>query len=141
MKYELNVYELGEFLKKIEKEHNLSILIKSTLSGGWMTITGEASIQKIPSEESHCCSKKDNIIDILIKAENEQGITIKLTGAKDKKFIIDISAARYRELSSNNLTINQIKVNENECKLRIDENIIFAIKANAENIEKLLISN
>lgn len=71
MKYELNVYELGGFLKKIEKEYNLNILIKLILSGGWMIIIGEVLIKKILSEELYCCSKKDNIIDILVNDENE----------------------------------------------------------------------
>ena len=81
----------------------------------------------------------DNIIDIKIKNENNQdGTIIKITGAKNKKFNVDISSTRYKEVLSNNLTINQIKVNENESKLRIDENIIFTIKASVDEIAKII---
>ncbi len=140
MKLELTVSELGKVLKKIEEKYKLDILIKSILSGGWMTIIGEAMIVKVPSDISiGCGGKSDNIIDIKIKIENQQdGIIVKLTGAKNKKFIIDISSTRYKEVLSNNLTINQIKVNENESKLRIDEDIIFTIKASVNEIAKII---
>ena len=140
MKLELTVSELGKVLKKIEEKYKLDILIKSILSGGWMTIIGEAMIVKVPSDISiGCGGKSDNIIDIKIKIENQQdGIIVKLTGAKNKKFIIDISSTRYKEVFSNNLTINQIKVNENESKLRIDEDIIFTIKASVNEIAKII---
>ena len=140
MKLKLTVWELGEALNKIEEKYKLDILIKSILSGGWMTIIGEAMILKVPSDISiGCGGKSDNIIDIKIKIENQQdGIIVKLTGAKNKKFIIDISSTRYKEVFSNNLTINQIKVNENESKLRIDEDIIFTIKASVNEIAKII---
>lgn len=139
MKLELTIEELGMALDKIEKEHKLNILVKSTLSGGWMTMTGEAIILKVPrSIESGCASKGNNIIDIKINGENQEGTIIKITGAKNKKFNVDISSTRYRELTSNNLTINQVKINENECKLRIDEDIIFTIGASAQEIIKLI---
>ena len=58
MKLELTVCELGEVLKKIEEKYKLDILVKSTLSGGWMTITGEATILKVPSDKKvGCCGK------------------------------------------------------------------------------------
>ena len=120
MKLELTVYELGKVLKKIEEKYKLDILVKSTLSGGWMTITGEATILKSPSDVIvGCGGKSDNIIDIKIKTEDDQeGIIFKITGAKNKKFNVDISSTRYKEVLSNNLTINQVKVNENESKLK-----------------------
>lgn len=137
MKLELTVYQLGKMLKKIEENNKLYILIKSTLSGGWMTMTGEATILKIPNDlTSECSGKSDNIINIKINGENNEGIIIKLTGAKNKKFNIDISSTRYRELAPNNLTINQVKINENECKLRIDEDIIFTIKTSVDKVMK-----
>lgn len=140
MKLELTVWELGEFLKEIEEKYKLEILVKSTLSGGWMTITGKAAILKYPSDEKTGCSGKgNNIIDIEVKNENNlEGIIIKITGAKNKKFNLDISSTRYKELNNNNLTINQIKINENESKLRIDENIIFTINAPVNEISKLI---
>lgn len=140
MVLELTICELGEALKKIEEKHKMNVLIKSNLSGGWMTITGEACMEKIPNPNKVSCSgKEDNIIHIRVKNENnEDGSIIKITGAKNKKFNIDISSSRYRELSPNNLTINQIKVNEKESKLRIDENIIFTINAPVDEIASII---
>lgn len=136
MKLELTIDELGKSLKKLEEKYKLDMLVKLTLSGGWMTIKGEATILKIPNDlEINCSGNSDNIIDIKIKSEdNEEGGIIKITGAKNKKFNVDISSTRYKELRPNNLTINQIKVNENESKLRIDEDIIFTIKASVDKI-------
>ena len=140
MKLELAVCELGKALKQIEENYKLDILVKSTLSGGWMTITGKANILKVPSDEKVGCSgKSDNIIDINIKTQDQQdGIVVKITGAKNKKFNVDISSTRYKEVLSNKLTINQVKVNENESKLRIDEDIIFTIKASVDELANVI---
>lgn len=139
MKLDLTVFELGKALKELEEKYKLNILVKLTLSGGWMTITGEANILKYPSDLNFGCNGKDNIIDINIKSENsKEGSIIKITGAKEKKFNIDISSTRYKELRPNNLTIDKIKINENESKLRIDENIIFTIKASIDEINELI---
>lgn len=138
MVLELTICELGEALKKIEEKHKLNVLVKSNLSGGWMTITGEACVEKIPNPNKVSCSgKEDNIIHIRVKNEKD-GITIKITGAKNKKFNIDISSSRYKEVNPNNLTINQIKVNEKESKLRIDENIIFTINAPVDYVTSII---
>ena len=140
MKLELTVCELGKILKKIEEKYKLDILVKLTLSGGWMTITGEATILKSPSDvKVGCGGNSDNIIDIKIKTEDSQeGIIVKLTGAKNKTFNIDILSTRYKEVLSNNLTINQVKINESESKLRIDEDIIFTIKASVDEVAKII---
>lgn len=140
MKLELDVYELGEVLKKIEEKHKLNILLKSELSGGWMTVTGEAAISKVPINNGNggCC-KKDNIIDIIVATkEDNDGIVVKLTGSQNKKFNIDISSTRYKEVLSNKLKQNPIKINENESKLRIDENIIFTIGASVDEIAEII---
>ncbi|WP_315080921.1 UDP-N-acetylglucosamine pyrophosphorylase [uncultured Clostridium sp.] len=139
MKLELTIFELGQVLKKLEKNHELDLLIKSTLNGGWMTLRGMANIQRVPGLTLGCSSKGNNIIDIRIKDNNGQGSTLKLTGAKEKKFNVEISSTRYMELSNKNkLNSNEIKVNQNECKLRIDENMIFTIKASADEVVKLI---
>lgn len=139
MNLELSVYELGNLLKKIEEKSQMDVLIKSNLSGGWMTITGNASIEKIPGESaSKCGGNKGNIIDISIKSKGEDSIPVKITGANNKKFSVSIAPTKYKELSPNNLSLNMIKINKNETKLRIDENIIFTIKDSVENVEKLV---
>ena len=139
MKVELTVKELGKVLKYIGEKYELDILLKSNLSGGWMTMTGKAEILSIPDGvKKGCTGKSDNIIDIKIIGDNGEGAVFKITGNKAKKFIIDISSTRYRELSKNSLTINQIKINDSECKLRIDEDMIFTIKDTEENISKII---
>lgn len=102
-----------------------------------MTITGNASIEKYP-DESGCSGKKDNIIHIRIKEDKEDGALIKITGAKDKKFNVDISSGKYKEISKTGLNLDMIKTNENETKLRIDQNIIFTIKTSVEKINELI---
>lgn len=140
MKLELDVYELGEILRKIEEKHKLNILLKAELSGGWMTITGEAGISKVPvNKGSGGCGKKDNIINITVTSEDHKGGTVvKLTGSQNKKFNIDISSTRYKEVLSNKLKANPIKINENESKLRIDEDIIFTIGASVDQISEII---
>lgn len=131
MKFELNIKELGEILKKINQKYKLKILVKSNLSGGWMTINGDAEVTKIPT-------LTDNIIHIKVDTNDDNGATIKLTGNKDKKFNIDVSNTRYREISKNGLTLNMIKEKEDECKLRIDDNIIFTINDSEKEISEII---
>jgi hypothetical protein len=140
MKLELDIYELGEILRKIEEKHKLNILLKAGLSGGWMTITGKAGISKVPINKGNGgCGKKDNIIDITVATEgNKDGIVVKLTGSQNKKFSIDISSTRYKEVLSNKLNQNSIKINENESKLRIDEDIIFTIGTSVDEISEII---
>ncbi|GAB6167887.1 hypothetical protein JCM1393_03470 [Clostridium carnis] len=139
MKLDLEIYELGQALKKLEKEYSLDVLVKMNLSGGWMTMNGSAEIESVPKEVVVGCSgKSNNIIDIRVKTDNKEGALIKITGAKNKVFNIDIASTRYKELSSNTLTINQIKVNNEECKLRIGEDIIFTIKATVEEVINII---
>lgn len=140
MNLELNIYELGQGLKKLSEEYNLEALIKMNLSGGWMTLMGEATIENVPVEVvKGCSSKSNNIIDIRIKSEGtEEGSIVKLTGAQDKKFEVNIAPGKYRELSSNTININQVKTNNKECKIRIDKDIIFIVKTTMENVEKIM---
>lgn len=137
MKYELNVYELGQLLKKVEQNYGLEILTKMALSGGWMTMTGKANIVSVP--EDKVVLKGNNIITINIKDNNLEGSLLKITGAKGKKFSVDIAPTKYKELKSNGLNLNQTKINENECKIRIDEDIIFTVRnVGVDEISKLI---
>lgn len=135
MKFELTINELGRLLKKLGDEYKLELMTKMELSGGWMTMHGEATIESIPAESVGCKSKSNNIISIRVKSnDSEHGTSLKLTGAKNLKFKIDVSSTRYKELAPGKLTLNQIKVNDEECKLRIDENIIFKIPGTVEEV-------
>ena len=131
MKLELTVFQLGKALKDIGNQYNLNLLVKKNLSGGWLTIVGEAIITDYPTEENR---GNNNIININIKGSSSEGTTIKLIGAKGKKFNVDISPAQYKSIPKKGLILNQVKINENECALRIDDNIIFTIKESAEKI-------
>lgn len=136
MKLELTIFELGQILKKLEKRFELNLLVKSTLSGGWITFTGKATIEKVPGLTLGYIDKRNNIIDIKIKNNNDAGNIIKLIGCKQNKFNIHISSSRYMELSKKN--DNEIKINENECKLKIDENMVFTIKAGIDEIKEII---
>ncbi|MBB6623101.1 UDP-N-acetylglucosamine pyrophosphorylase [Clostridium gasigenes] len=136
MKYELTLYELGKLLKNIREEYKMNLLSKITLSGGWMTITGSVDIEEIPKTE--IISKGNNIISIKVKTNEEEGSILKITGAKDKKFNIDIAQAKFKVISATGININRIQTNNEECKLRIDEDMIFTINTNEDNILKFL---
>ena len=121
MKYDLNVYELGQLLSNITKEYNTELLSKIKLSGGWMTMTG------------------NNIITLNIRDNECEGSLIKITGAKDSKFNIDIAPTKYKEFGATGLNLNKVKINENECKLRIGEDMIFTIRnASVKNISNII---
>jgi len=136
MKHELTLYELGKLLKTISEEYKVSLLSKITLSGGWMTMTGEASIEEIPTSE--VVVKGNNVISIRVKTNGEEGAVLKITGAKDKKFNIDISSTKFRVISTTGLNIDKLQTSNEECKLRIDEDMIFTINTNAEAVSKIL---
>lgn len=135
MKYELTTFELGILLKKIRENNNISILSKINLSGGWLTITGSVEILEIP--KSNTIMAGNNFINIKVSNNNE-GTIIKLIGAKDSKFSIDISPTKFKEIKPSSLSLDIIKENSNECKLRIDEDVIFTINSSAESIAQLI---
>lgn len=138
MKYELTIYELGEALKKLEENYKLNVLIKKDLSGGWMTITGEATIDSLAVLEGGCNGKNVNILNLIVSTEDNNGAVVKFTGSKTKKFSVDIASTRYKEISAGSLSLNQIKIDDTECKLRIDQDIIFTLKAPASEISEII---
>lgn len=138
MKFELNVKELGNVLKKIDEKENMKILIKSALNGGWLTVTGDAEIVKIPDiNATGCAAAKDVVIDIKVK-NNENSMIFKITGNMAKKFNVDFSEGRYKNLNNSGININQIKTNHNETKIRVDENIIFTVKKPVQEVLKIV---
>ena len=137
MKYDLNIYELGQLLTKLTNNYKVELLSKAKLSGGWMTITGEVDIVSVP--EDKVVLKGNNIITINIKDKDCKGSYIKITGAKNGSFNIDIANTKYKEFGAIGLNLNKVKINENECKLRIDEDMIFTIRnARLQDIEALI---
>lgn len=139
MKYELTIIELGKVLKSIEDQYKLNILIKSSLSGGWMTIIGEAEVVSAPKDVANgCAAKFNNIITLRVKDAENEGALIKLTGSKDKKFNVVVDSAKYKEISNGGLSLNAVKTDDKNCTLKIDEDMVFSIKAPKEEVEKLL---
>lgn len=137
MKYDLSIYELGQLLTKLTKDYKVELLSKAKLSGGWMTIVGEVEIISVP--EDKIVIKGNNIITMNIKDQDCRGSYIKITGAKNGLFNIDIANTKYKELGGTGITLNKIKTNEDECKLRIDEDMIFTIRnAKLKDVEALI---
>ncbi|TGY43839.1 UDP-N-acetylglucosamine pyrophosphorylase [Clostridium sartagoforme] len=137
MKYDLSIYELGQLLTKLTKDYKVELLSKAKLSGGWMTIVGEVDIISVP--EDKVVIKGNNIITMNIKDQDCGGSYIKITGAKNGVFNIDIANTKYKELGGTGISLNKTKINEDECKLRIDEDMIFTIRnAKLKDIEALI---
>lgn len=137
MKYDLNIYELGQLLTKITEEYSVDVLTKLKLSGGWMTMTGEVQVVGAPKDK--VVLKGNNIITLKIKDAGFEGSLLKITGAKDGLFNIDLSPTRYKELGNSGINLNKVKINNNESKLRIDEDIIFTIrKTPIEEIDNII---
>lgn len=136
MKYELTLYEVGILLKNISEEYKVDLLSKITLSGGWMTIIGAMEVEEIPRTEG--ISKGNNIISLKVKTSEDAASVLKITGAKDKKFNVDISPTKFKVISGTGLNLDKLQTNNEECKLRIDEDMIFTINTSADNVLKLL---
>lgn len=137
MKYDLSIYKRGQLLTKLTKDYKVELLSKAKLSGGWMTIVGEVEIISVP--EDKVVIKGNNIITMNIKDQDCKGSYIKITGAKNGVFNIDIANTKYKELGGTGINLNKTKINEDECKLRIDEDMIFTIRnAKLKDIEALI---
>ncbi|WP_300383350.1 UDP-N-acetylglucosamine pyrophosphorylase [Clostridium sp.] len=133
MKFELTIYKLGKLLEEVSNLYELDILTKVNLSGGWFTLKGKVEVLEIPEDKNTI--KGNNIITLKVKGVSDEGFEVKITGAKNKMFNIDIDNTKYKELGGKGLTLNKLKIKKDECKLRIDEDIIFTIKeSNLETI-------
>jgi hypothetical protein len=126
MKYELTIYKLGKLLKEVSTLYEVDILTKINLSGGWFTLKGKLEVLDVP--EDRTTIKGNNIITLKVKGPSNEGFEVKITGAKNKLFNIDIDNTKYKELGGHGLALNKLKTKKDECKLRIDEDIIFTIK-------------
>lgn len=137
MKYELSIYKLGEFLYKVTKEYKVDILAKIKLSGGFMTMTGKAEIIDRPKDVK--LLKGNNIITIKVSSDNLEGSLIKITGVNNEDFNVDLSLTKFRQLGGSTLVLNKTKENKNECKIRLDDDIIFTVRdSKIEDLEKII---
>jgi hypothetical protein len=137
MKYELNVYKLGRLLDEVTKKYKVDILAKIKLSGGFMTMTGKVEVVDKPKDIK--VLKGNNIITLKVTSENLEGNTIKITGVNNKGFTVDLSLTKFKQLGGSTLYIDKIKENKNECKIRLDEDIIFTVReSKIEDLGKII---
>lgn len=136
MKRELTVYQLGKLLQEVNNLYKTNILAKISLSGGWMTLQGEVEVLSIPTEK--VVLKGNNIIALKIKGSENEGTEIKLTGAKDGKFSVAIAPKKVIEIHTGGLGLQLQKEKADECTIKLDESIIFTVKASAAEVEALV---
>lgn len=133
MDYELTLYELGNLLDKVIKEYEMTLMIKVKLSGGWMTLKSNVTIDSLPKEEG--LTAGNNVISLKLN----NGIDdLKITGLKNQKFKVDVAAAKYKEINKHGLSIDMIKEKNNKSTLKIDDNMILSINAALEDIKKII---
>lgn len=139
MKIELDIYNLGEFLYKVMETYETNILTKVNLSGGAMTITGKVKLVDRPNNIKTL--KVNNIITLGINNNKEDIGFIKLTGIDNKLFNIELSKTKYKVIGTSSLALNKTRESNSECKIKIDDNIIFTIKeSNYEDIKNMLLN-
>ena len=138
MKYKLTTFELETLLKKIRNTNTLNVMCKLNLSGGWITLNGKADILEIPKDNRIIAG--NNFINVEVLDKNDNGTVIKIIGAKNSKFTIDTAPTKFKEIKANSLNLDIIKESDCECKLRIDESVIFTINNSASELEKLISS-
>ena len=63
---------------------------------------------------------------------------LKITGIKDTLFKVEIAPTKFKEINIGGLSMDKIQNSKEECKIRIDEDLIFTVSAPAEVIEKLI---
>ena len=135
MVYELTVNKLGKLLKDLTNDYNISLLVKRKLSVGFVTITGEVEVDYFPTEQKTL--KGNNIISLKVKNNGGQ-IDLKITGIKDSLFKVEVAPTKLKEVNIGGLSIDKIKESKDECKLKVDEDLIFTIPAPCEIVKKLI---
>lgn len=137
MKKELDIYNLGHFLDILTDKYETNILTKVKLSGGTMTITGKVKVVEKPQDIKTL--KGNNIITLAINNNKKEESHLKITGINNKNFNIDLSKTKYKIVGGSSILLNKTRENDSECKIRIDEDIIFTIKnSKYEDIESML---
>ena len=123
MVHELTVYKLGKLLNELSSQYDVNLLVKRKLSGGFITITGEVNVDYIPTDKKTL--KGNNIIGLI-------------TGIKDTLFKVEVAPTKFKEVSIGGLSIDKIQESKDECKVRVDEDLIFTVPAPSEVVEKLI---
>ena len=63
---------------------------------------------------------------------------LKITGIKGSLFKVEIAPTKFKEINIGGLSMDKIKESKEECKLKVDDDLIFTISASSEEVEKLL---
>lgn len=135
MIHELTIYKLGKLLNELKLKYNMNLLLKRKLSGGFITIVGEVDVNYIPEDKETL--KGNNIIGLKVKNDNGQ-MDLKITGIKGSLFKVEIAPTKFKEINIVGLSVDKIKESKEECKLKVDDDLIFTISASSEEVEKLL---
>ena len=135
MIHELTVHKLGKLLKELSNEYNINLLVKRKLSGGFITITGEVDVEYFPTEQKTI--KGNKIIGLKVKNSTGEA-DLKITGIKDSLFKVEVSPSRLKEVNIGGLSMDKVKESKEECKVRVDEDLIFKVPAPYEIVEKLI---
>ncbi|CUO31278.1 UDP-N-acetylglucosamine pyrophosphorylase [Clostridium sp. NSJ-49] len=135
MEYMLSTHELGKLLSDLCNKYEISMLWREKISGGFITLTGIIDVEYYPTDK--VMLKGNNIISLKVKSGNNSNV-VKITGMKGEYFNISLAPTKFKEIKSNSLYLNQIQESKTECKLRIDENIIFTIPESYNEITKLI---
>ena len=135
MVHELTVYKLGKLLNELSSQYDVNLLVKRKLSGGFITITGEVNVDYIPTDKKTL--KGNNIIGLKVK-NNSGEIDLKITGIKGSLFKVEIAPTKFKEINIGGLSVDKIKESKEECKLKVDDDLIFTISASSQEVEKLL---
>ena len=135
MVHELTIYKLGKLLIELSSNYNTSLLVKRKLSGGFITLTGKVDVDYIPTNKKTL--NGNNIIGLKVKNDAGQ-MDLKITGIKDTLFKVEIAPTKFKEINIGGLSMDKIQNSKEECKVRIDEDLIFTVSAPAEVIEKLI---
>lgn len=135
MKSMLTTHELGKLLYDLCNKYDISMLWREKVNGGFITLTGTIDVEYYPTDK--VMIKGNNIISLQVKS-GENRNTVKITGMKGEFFDMSLAPTKFKEIKSNSLYLNQIQESKTECKLRIDENIIFTIPESYDNVIKLI---
>ena len=130
MIHELTIYKLGKLLNELKLKYNMNLLLKRKLSGGFITIVGEVDVNYIPED-------KETLKGLKVKNDNGQ-MDLKITGIKGSLFKVEIAPTKFKEINIGGLSVDKIKESKEECKLKVDDDLIFTISASSEEVEKLL---
>ena len=135
MIHELTVYKLGKLLSELTNDYKINLLVKRKLSGGFITITGEVGVDYFPTDKKML--KGNNIIGLKVKNSTGEA-ELKITGIKDSLFKVEVAPSRLKEVNIGGLSIDKIKESNEECKIKVDDDLIFTIPAPCEEVEKLI---